>query len=289
MVNPAAGRKGEIEEKTRAVLESRGIPHVVNVSRSGPDVRNVIDKGIREGYRHFVAVGGDGTANLVADALLANAWAEPPILAILPAGSGSDFIRTFGFSRNFDEAADRLLTDMTYRIDVGVLSGSWGRRHFLNAANVGLTAATARTASRLPRWVGGLRYHIAFWVALPRSPVTPVTVDMGDRRFEGPALAVLVANGQFAGGGMNLAPRASLTDGELDVQIFAVRRKRKAFVLMPRAVRGVHLGHPGVKRYSAGTIEIGTSADWLVECDGEMVGNTPVSVRVLSGAIDFKV
>ena len=79
-----------------------------------------------------------------------------PELGILPAGSGSDFVRTFGFSQRLEEAVIHLTGRETYPVDVGVLEGAWGTRYFLNAADVGVLGATVQTAERLSRRWGSL-------------------------------------------------------------------------------------------------------------------------------------
>jgi diacylglycerol kinase family enzyme len=141
----------------------------------------------------------------------------------------------------------------------------------------------------MPRWVGEKRYAIAFWLTLPRFKpgIVEVTVD-GRTRIVGPAIEVVVANGQFFGGGMNIAPSASVADGIADVQVFSGPR-RKAFTVMPRVVRGMHLRHRNLRRTTGKDVIIHAPAAWPVEADGEWLGKGPISVTVLAAAIEFKI
>ena len=97
---------------------------------------------------------------------------------------------------------------------------------------------------------------------------------------------VVVANGQFFGGGLNIAPRSVLSDGAMDVQIFRGCR-RQAFSIMPRVLMGTHLSHSGVQRFSGSRISIEVPEAWPVEADGEILGSGDVEVEVLRDAIDF--
>jgi diacylglycerol kinase (ATP) len=258
------------------------------IPEGAAEVAAVVRTGIEGGRRRFIAVGGDRTVNLVVDALLRHAWHEPPVLGILPAGTGSDLLRTFAIPQQMERAARHLRGEQTYLADVGVLEGGWGLRHFLNVAQAGIGAATVKTAGRLPRRLGARRYLLGFWMTLPGFRRTEIELRAGGRAYRGPANNVVLANAQFFGGGMNIAPRANLVDGKLDIQVFT-GPKREAVTLIPRIRRGLHLTHPSVRRLSAEEFTLRSDRPWPVEADGEPVGETPLSGRVLGGAIRLKI
>jgi diacylglycerol kinase (ATP) len=241
-------------------------------------------------------VGGDGTAGVAANAILNTNWELPPVLGLLPGGTGCDFLRTFAIPQQLEKAAHHLQGDTTYLTDVGLLRGDFGARHFLNVAQAGIGAAAATTAVDMSRSWGMARYPLAFLRRLPQFPAARVTVSgtspsaslAGERGYDGQALAVIFANGQFFAGGWNVAPRSNLTDGKLDVQVIDCK-KREAFRLVPRIIRGVHLADPAVHRFSKATVEVVAEPKWPVEADGDPVGNTPVSVSVLPGALTLKI
>jgi diacylglycerol kinase (ATP) len=289
IVNPAAGTPGTVEARVIAALDAHGVDGDVVVSGSAGHLERIVADAVAQEHYRFAAVGGDGTAHLVVNALMRHRReGVRPTLAILPAGSGSDFIRTFALPRRLEDAVRHLVTPDVYTVDVGLLEGSFGSRWFLNAANVGVGAGSVEVADRLPRVLGRQRYTIGFWLALWRYSSRPVTVTLDGRVWEGQAITVVLANGQFFGGGMNIAPKALLADGELDVQIFSGPR-RMAFSVMPRVKRGLHLRHPAVRRRSASTVEVVGPAEWPVEADGEIVGRGPVRVTTIPSAIDFKI
>ncbi len=288
VVNPGAGRGHAREERVTDALAGRGIEFEMRVSESGEAIRPIVAEGRDRGYTCFAAVGGDGTANLVLNALLLDDWAEPPTLGILPAGSGSDFIRTFGIPNDLDAAADHLLGDAEYAVDVGLLSGAFGHRYFLNVANSGIAARTVVEAERLPDRLGSRRYLAGFWSALARTNPSDVRVVTDGRRITALAWNVVIANGQFFGGGMNVAPRAAAMDGLFDVQVFSGPR-RTAPAVLRRVVRGTHLTHRAVRRTTGASVEVDVPEAWMVEADGEIVGTGPFTATVKPGLARFKI
>lgn len=288
IVNPSAGRREGAAERVHAALREHSVPAEIRLSATAGHVADLVAEGVAAGHERFVAVGGDGTASLVADALLRHTWAAPPTLAILPAGSGSDFVRTFGFSQSLEGAVPHLLGDQTYPIDVVVVEGSWGVRRAINAVDAGVLGATVRRADGALRRLGRLRYQAAFWLTLPGFAPVPARITMGRQVWEGTAITIVLANGQFFGGGVNIAPGATLVDGLLDVQVFACSRGR-ALLLHPKAIRGMHLRDPAVRRFQADEVLIETERPFPIEVDGDYLGETPARVTVEPGAIRFKI
>jgi YegS/Rv2252/BmrU family lipid kinase len=288
VLNPGARDAAKARARASAALSTAGIESEVRVSESPEHLRELVAGASRAGADGVIAIGGDGTVSMVADALLAGRPQEPPLLGILPAGSGCDFIRTFGIPQDIEAAARHLTGDATYLADAAVVEGSFGRRHFVNAADLGVLGAAVKRAEGLTRRLGNARYLAAFWLVLPGFRRTRVRVVTERRTVEADALAIVLANGQFFGTNLNIAPKATLVDGVLDVQVFSCSRLQ-AIPIVRKARHGLHLRHPAVTRFSAADIEITTHRPWPIEVDGDYLGETPVRVRVLPGALRIKI
>ncbi|MFZ0014524.1 MAG: YegS/Rv2252/BmrU family lipid kinase [Acidimicrobiia bacterium] len=288
VLNRAAGSTATSVDRVRAAIAAAGVEGEIVAPGSTAETVAVMTEAAKSGTDHFALAGGDGTVNLAANILLGIEGLEPPVIGVLPVGTGCDLLRTFGIPQDMGEAAKHLATDDVYPIDVGVLEGAWGTRHFVNVAQVGVGAAAAQTAARFTRRVGSARYPAAFAARLPRFPVARVTVQTERRTYESEALAVILANAQFFAGGWNVAPKATLVDGVLDVQIINCRKTR-APALVPKIVKGTHLADRSVRRFSAATFTIETDVSWPLEADGDYIGNTPVSGRVLPAALRLKI
>jgi diacylglycerol kinase family enzyme len=121
-----------------------------------------------------------------------------------------------------------------------------------------------------------------------RAAKLHVKVDLVDRTYEGPMNNLVVANGQYFGGGMKIAPKAAPTDGLLDIQIEHARKK-DAIALMPKVFKGEHLPHPQIFEAKRVRCSVESERPLLVEADGELLGTTPASFEVLRDAINLKV
>ena len=287
LLNPAAGRGRVSPQDLSDLLVDRGLKARVESIRS-PEwmAERVVEVVSTEGR---VAVsGGDGTLSLAVNALCGQQWSEPPRVAMLPSGTACDFLRTFGLSRNLEEAVRRLGSSSWYDIDVGCLEGAWGTRFFVNVAEAGVGAAAAETAGKLPGWVGVARYGLGFAARLPRFPRATVRVKGPRRELVDDALAVVIANAQFFAWKWNIAPRANMVDNRLDVQLFTPR-KYQLPVVVPKIIKGLHLSESWVQRRSWESFEVSTDPRWPVEADGDMVGYTPMRVSSRPAAIRFKI
>lgn len=288
ILNRNAGSRATEIDAVRRAIEAAGVEGEIVIPGSVDETRRTIQESARSGQTHFALAGGDGTVNLAANALLELEDIEKPVIGVLPVGTGCDLLRTFGLPQDLGQAAFHLATDETYDIDVATLEGAWGKRYFVNVAQVGVGAAAAETAHGYTRRIGAARYPAAFVRRLPRFPVAQVTVETEKRTYEQDALAVIMANAQFFAGGWNVAPKATLVDGVLDMQIINCSKTR-APALVPKVIRGTHLNDPAVRRFSAARFEILTDPVWPLEADGDYIGNTPVSGRVLPAALRLKI
>jgi YegS/Rv2252/BmrU family lipid kinase len=287
-VNRSAGRKAADPGLIGSLLHDLGVDHVIHTPGSSAEATSHIQATATAGARHFALAGGDGTVNLAVNALMTLDLDERPVIGVLPVGTGCDLLRTFGLPQDLAGAARHLTTDDTYAIDVATLEGSWGTRYFVNVAQAGVGAAAAQAAERLARGLGSARYSLAFAGRLPGFPRAKVTVVTERRTIEADALAVILANAQFFAGGWNVAPKATLVDGVIDVQIIDTP-KTSAPALVPKVIKGTHLTDRSVRRLSAAEFSVTCDPVWPVECDGDLVGNTPVSGRVIPAAIRLKI
>ena len=276
LVNPRSGRRGALVDRVEDAVRSTGVSATIAAPAGGSAMRLAVQEVARTGRRHIGIVGGDGTISLVVDELMRLNLATPPVIAVLPAGTGSDFARPFAISQRLEGAVHHLAGSTDYPIDVGFVRGEWGLRAYVNVAQAGLLAASVERASRLPQSIGRVKYQVAFWATLPQFTGTEIELVTDRRTYSGPALLALVANGQFFGGGFNVAPKAALMDGLLDVQVIDAKR-REALQLFPQVKKGLHLRHPSVTRFQTSAFSLTTSVPWPFEVDGDLIGRTPVT------------
>ena len=244
--------------------------------------------------RLIVAVGGDGTIHEVVNGLIADDKAVNPEtrLGVVGAGTGCDFIKTFGIPSSPSHAVVHLDGHESFPIDIGKITfsenGQEVVRYFANVAEAGLGARVVERAARLPRFLGPTVYFFAFWMTVARHRPAQVQVDLMTRTYKGPMNNMVIANGQFFGGGMKIAPKAAPTDGVLDFQIEHAS-KREAIAVMPKVYKGQHVPHPDILEAKRVQASIDSDPPLLIEADGEVLGYTPARFELLRDAIHLKV
>jgi diacylglycerol kinase (ATP) len=257
--NQGAGSKGGIktngiaEAELRQVLERHGLGRDIVATGTEDDAREAVRAAIADGCRPVIAAGGDGTAYLIADALLGS---DVP-LGILPLGSAMNFARSLDIPRELDAAAAIIAAGNVRAIDVGEIEGSRvaGRR-FHEAVSIGLGAQIFAKAHAFDK--GRYGSILELLVVLRRARRTRIRLRLDGRPIEVKAIAIVVANGPFTGLGLNLAPEAALDDGCFDVRVFR-RYSRTEFLRHFWSISFGRRGYaPKVDTYRAGRVEVET-------------------------------
>lgn len=296
IVNARAGR-GIVSKNLTEVcenLDKRELDYEIRMTEGRGHATQIARETLEAGGRFLVAVGGDGTIHEVVNGMIENDVAIVPdaVLGVVAAGTGCDFIKTFGIPPAPSHAVAHLDGDGSFPIDIGKITfqrdGRTVVRYFANIAEVGLGAAVVARAERLPRWLGPTVYFFAFWLSIKGHKMADVKVDLVDRTYEGGMNNLVVANGQFFGGGMKIAPKAAPTDGLLDVQIEHAH-KREAIAIMPKVYKGQHIPHPDIFEAKRVRLSVESDRPLLIEADGEVLGETPASFDLLKEAIHLKV
>jgi YegS/Rv2252/BmrU family lipid kinase len=236
----------------------------------------------------LVVIGGDGTVNEVANGV-AGTEAE---LAVLPCGTGQDFGRTHGLPTSFDDAVRVALGGETRTIDLGRVELESGTsRFFANVGSAGMSGAVARRANSMTKAFGG---RATFFYALTCEFLvwqnTRVVVELEDGvRREGPMHDVIVANGNWHGGGMKLAPDARQDDGVFDVVLIGDVTKLDFLTTSPKLYSGRYLSHPRVELLRSSSVAISATEPLPLEVDGEPIGATPACFEVVPSALRLRV
>jgi diacylglycerol kinase family enzyme len=139
----------------------------------------------------------------------------------------------------------------------------------------------------MPRVLGPGMYLAAFLMTLPRFKQLEASITMDTQTYEGPLTNLVVAVGRVFGGGMQITPKADPSDGYFDVQIH-FGSKVDYVAGIPKVFKGTHIPHPRIREELAVGVEIRCDPATLVEADGEVLGRTPASFRVISGALRLK-
>jgi YegS/Rv2252/BmrU family lipid kinase len=266
IINPAAGR-GRIRARLpelRAIFSRLGITAAYETAEPG-DEEELARRAISSGVETIVAVGGDGTCGRIANAIITSGAACR--LAVVPSGTGNDFAKTLGVSKyTFEQIAELVVSGKSIDIDAGMADGYY----FINSCGFGFDAAVLE-ASNDVRFLKGNAVYIYSalrqLVSYAGIEVSPAGVSVAHR---GRMLMIIVSNGRWLGGAFEIAPQASVVDGNLDACFFSDSNVLERIRLFVGAMRGKHLGMPSVSAEPVRQLTLSFDSAQPMEMDGEL-------------------
>jgi len=292
VVNPAAGggRGRKLVGPALARLRAGGIDfEVVETSTPGQATALVRDAHA-QGYRKFIAVGGDGTSYEVVNGLFPSETVAPATLAFLPLGTGNSFLRDFS-DRGVDHAMESLIAGRSRACDVLRLRHKDGVLHYINILSIGFSAdvATLR-ARRFAHW-GEIGYQTAIFLCLARFRRRPFPLKAdNDQQIDNRSCLFLTFNNtKFTGGTMMIAPTAASDDGLIEYVRWGPIGRIGLIRNLPTLYDGTHIQHPLAEVRKVHRVEFQLDAPVDVMIDGEVVTLHCQTLDVLPGALNVVV
>lgn len=229
------------------------------------------------------AVGGDGTAHEVLNGLHKDA-----VMGVIPTGTGNDFYKMIGDKSKLIEMIEQtVLHGVVRKIDVGKMNGDL----FLNCTNVGIDADINMRANKMRYKFISRKFVYLIAALIEVFSIKPYPFEIKkDDDFEPTAIALLsVMNGKYYGNGFKSAPDASLDDGYLDLCHVAPVTFLRALSLLPKYMKGNHLGLPEVTYEKIKKLEIRSEQTLVVGCDGEVLKTNSIEIEVLPKYLNLRV
>jgi diacylglycerol kinase (ATP) len=304
VVNPRSGNGRTAREWPQIERALREVyPGLTTVPTCGRgEATKLVRQALNEGYSEIVAIGGDGTINEAVNGFFDADGAVAPdaVFAFVTSGTGGDFRKSFGITEGYAPAIARLTDARVQAIDVGRIScvsrtGEPVQRYFVNIASFGLSGVIVDRVNRarISKLFGGtfaFAFHSVLAMLTYRERMVRIRVD-GDYDEIAAIATVAVANGQYFGSGMRVAPNAVPDDGLFDVIIMG--GGRRAVSDLKLLYTGEHLNSPGVralrgrKLVAAPVAETGGHAV-CIELDGESAGRLPATFEILPRALNLR-
>jgi diacylglycerol kinase (ATP) len=295
IINPVAGpgRSGNIGacgDLARSVLAAQNYQAEIKVTGGPTDAHRFAVDAVAAGHDLVIAWGGDGTVNGAASAV---AGTRIP-LGIVPAGSGNGLARDLSIPLDPAQALAVAATGRTRSIDAGDLNGSL----FFNVAGIGLDARIAGRLATVGHRRGLLGYVFATVAELreyrPCSYSIRRALDVDGRAIDDivnhPALFIALANSRQYGNGAQIAPKALLDDGMMEVVIIEPQSSLSIVRQVPAFFRGTLREGPGILMRSAAALEVHCAEGIRFHVDGEpREGATHVALQTRRGILMIKV
>ena len=278
--NPCSGNKGLrcLKKLTAALLEKGYSYDIYHTEKDTQSSEQKIKRRLKK-HTDVVAIGGDGTLNMLSNAL-ANSHIP---LGIIPCGTGNDF------SRNVYNKADNIIEAVTSDNYVKIDLGWCNDRYFINVLGVGYDAIVAECVKN--NNIKYLRSLIYIWSALKHLPFyadKKVSVKSESFNKHEKTFMVVFGNGQYFGNGMNITPNANFKDGLLDCCWVGKLSFVKKLQCFAKLFFGNHLSESRIE-YSQGNKFQVLSKGHAIEADGELFGYTPADIRVEKKALYLKI
>jgi len=256
------GRCKELFPKVKVELDRRRVQYDLHFTNEPMEAVDVAKMGIDAGFSHIVAMGGDGTVNEVANGLLDS----DATLAVIPAGTGNDFVRMLGIPANPIQAIDTLLDGTTRTMDLGQVSDG---RCFVNGLGIGIDAQVARAVLKMERLKGAAAYMTAAVREVFTFRAFPVTLSTPEEQLELICLSLGISNGLYAGGGFKLAPKADINDGLIDICGIGDYPKPERLFRLPKVRAGTHADWRNVTYRQTTEVTVSSPKKLIAHVDGE--------------------
>ncbi len=301
VVNPmsAGGRTGRQWPAIADKLKGLGLEFDAEMTSRPLEAGEIARRGLEQGRDVIAAVGGDGTISETAAGFFENGEPVPTAAAfgVLPTGTGGDFRRTFNIPPDPLLAARFLISGRRRRIDAGRITfhahaGLRELRTFVNIADAGIGGDVVDRVNRAPKFLPG---SLTFLAASAQTLLTyknrPMRVEIDGEGAEMVVQQVVVANAQYFGGGMRMAPLADPCDGLLDVIVVGDVNLLENARGLAKIRTGTHLeaGNAKWSLHRARRVEVSSPAPIRVDVDGEQPGYLPAVFEVVPGALDLLV
>jgi YegS/Rv2252/BmrU family lipid kinase len=293
IINPAAGggRCGKLAAGTLQRLRTHGLTIEVVETRQPGDATRIARERYAQGFRRFLAGGGDGTSYEIVNGLFPrDAAAERVSLGFLPLGTGNSFLRDFA-DNGAEYAIEAIAAGRARACDVIRLKHRDGVLHYINLMSVGFTAEAGELTNRRFKRLGEAGYLAATllcWLRL-HFPVFPLRLDGAAEVDQHPCTYLTFSNSRFTGGKLMIAPFADTADGLIEVTRVGPIGRWDFALTFPKIFSGAHMPHPLISRAAARRVDFRMSAAVDVMIDGEIVRCEPQTLEVLPLAMDVMV
>ncbi len=288
IINPVAGHGKTIEMlpiiKNKMSSVSDIIDYDIQVSKNVGDISEIVKDSFATGVSEFVAVGGDGSLSEMINGLTFPCDNIPSI-AILPLGSGNDFVKNTIEKKEIDQIFESIIQNKKTLIDVGKVNDYY----FINVCSFGIDGPIIKDTDKLKKIMPG---QLSYLTSTIKGGITfkPSLVDVkvDGEIYTGKMILIAIGNGKYIGGGMNICPEAKYDDGLLEVCLVNNVSKLK-FIRKISKIYSGQLNEIEEVSYIKGKeiyIEV-QGHQYLINADGNLLGQTPARISIIEKAVYY--
>jgi YegS/Rv2252/BmrU family lipid kinase len=287
IINPAAGKGKTLKliPVIKKIFENKEDDYFIEITKGTGHASEIAKKYSEKDIYRIYSVGGDGTLNEVLNGMVNSSSS----LAVIPSGTGNDFIKSiYNFSKQ-DKIEDLLLKMINGKeknIDLCRVNG----RYFINIASVGFDADVAYNSIRLKKFpfIGGkLAYILGILLTVFNYKSYKLDIYIDGKKHRIDALLAAIANGRYYGGGINVAPKAKIDDGLFSICAIEKVSRFKILTLFPKVIKGTHEDIKEVSFYSGSTVKIICEEEISFNVDGEITRVKETEFNIIRDGISI--
>lgn len=280
--NPVSGNAAFKQKLDEMVFRFQKIGCMLTFYRTDRELTNLADY-VRESNAAGVLVaGGDGTVHEVVNVIVREKLDVP--LALLGSGTSNDFATYLGLGGEMDSYIERILAHKTMFVDLGCI----GEEYFINVASAGVMTNIAHEVDvRLKNTLGKMAYYLKGISELPKFRSVKFSIEVDGEKREEEGFLFVIANSGVVGSFNNVAARASVDDGKLDLLLVKKCSLSELVALTAEIVAGRGISEKNVLYLQGERFFIAADAPLLSDVDGEQGPPLPMRVEVVPRAIEI--
>lgn len=293
IVNPTSGQSNfkKSWKKIQDILYLKKIEFCFELSKYKKNEIEIVNKAIKNGYKNFIVVGGDGTLHQTINGIMNQDYIDSSKikLGIIPLGTGNDWIKTYNIPNSIEKSIEIILRkNYTYQ-DIGIINYSISKKkYFLNVAGIGYDGYVVNKLNSLKKF-GSIAYLLSGLYGLFFYKKSIYKVKINDNIIEGKCLMVLFGICQYSGGGMKMTKEANPNDGLLDITIAKNFSLLDLILNIKKLYSGKIIYHSKIETFKANSVEIIEVKDKksFIQADGELIGLGSLKASLIKNAVQI--
>ena len=287
-VNPHGGtKKGpKILKKVKPIFEASGTDlFIIETTFAGhaKELANQLD--LTE-YDGFIGIGGDGTLHEIINGMLSRPDENKIPIGIIPGGSGNSYMHDLNLTDTL-KAAKAIIQGNTKFLDTARVEVNHVVKYANNMIGWGLVTDVGKKAEHY-RWMGTNRYTILSVMEVFRHKSRSAALIMDNKKIEDEFTFIIACNSMHVGKGMKMAPKARLDDGLIDLIVIRADVSRTRLLqVLPKLFDGSHINEPEVEYFQTSKFSLIPETDEILNIDGEIMGSTPIKVKMIPNAFEM--
>ncbi|MBN2746412.1 MAG: diacylglycerol kinase family lipid kinase [Bacteroidales bacterium] len=286
--NACGGLGKDVLPQISAIMEKYGLLFDLFITHRRRHAMVIVRQNIRDGYRNFIAVGGDGTINEVVNGMMSQKKLLPEMkLGVVMVGTGNDWGKMFNIPDNYDAAIQIIKNNNIFRQDVGKVTFFLGERlysrYFINVAGLGFDAKVVQSVNRKKdkKKASKLSYLTSLFTSLMKYKALDINVSIEGKPFANNKLFTMsIGIGKYSGGGMMQVPDAIADDGLFDIMMVSNISKFKIIRKVTKLYDGTIATLKEVIMSRGKQLSVHSKDMIMLEVDGESLGHGPFEFTI---------